>query len=214
MKSLTKKQKFIKKILYMLAALIEAAFFAGLTFVVYFIIADGNAVIGAVGNILLIIVFVAIARVSDLIVYKIKKRERDKPLRWYHKALKSYLAGPSFKASLYLYYAIVLIFVAMSQAGLEALQPWQGYFTSIQYGVLFLIAIDMFTRKITKDLKHEEEIEHQVECDCKEMLAKMQKCNCDVVDDPNSAVANDAENEAIVELVDPEKSNINSEQNN
>ena len=149
-----------KKIIYILFSILYAWGFFWLSMVVYSNIAGRNVLLASILNLVLIFIFVIMNKLEDLFLRKILTREKCKELNLPLKALKQYFLGPSFKSSLYIFYIVILVGVAILAADpyIGFLQEFRGYLLSVQYGVLFLIAVDKFLAHILKDITRDDKL--------------------------------------------------------
>ena len=167
---LTTKQQIKKKAIYVGLSILYAVSFGWLTIGI-FNVSNGNVLLASILNLVAILLFVIgekFERMLERKLLKIEKKEGSLSLPL--KLIKGYIGGPSFKASLYFYYVVVLVGVAILAADpyIAFLYGWSGYFLSVQYGVLFLIAVDKFLDRITKDIKREGEVAEEIVLECEQ----------------------------------------------
>jgi len=128
-------------------------------FGVYTLIANGNIFIATVGNIAIIFLILAHEKLEYYIIKKAHDKYLKKPrgvIRTYlKKTYLSWTANASFKSGLYCFYIFLLLFIALTAAKPEfpLLYRYTGYFESVRYGLLILIASDKFMDQVFKDLR-------------------------------------------------------------
>ncbi|MCL2368759.1 MAG: hypothetical protein FWC72_07160, partial [Oscillospiraceae bacterium] len=112
-------------------------------------------------NMSLIIFFVLSDQLDYYILNKMKAKDQNQNLSTSRRILKSYLAGPSVKSTLYLLYMFILVCTAILAAAPD-FSPWlrgmSGYFQSMQYGILLLIASDKFFAQLFKDMAFKDKV--------------------------------------------------------
>ena len=159
-----------RKVIYILLSIFYSFGFAYLTILTYSLIANRNVLIATILNLGLIAIFVIFNKLEDFWAKKLLKKEKESgKLNILFKSLKWYLGGPSFKSSLYVFYIVVLVGVAILVADPYTyfLQNFRGYLLSVQYGILFLIATDKFLDSIMKDIKRDDKAIKEIEESCK-----------------------------------------------
>jgi len=131
-----------------------------LTTFIFFDVAGGHLLTATIWIMCMIVVFVLLDRVDYLILANMQKNDGGKQGSIGRRILKSYLAGPSVKSTLYLLYMFVLVCSAILAADPDFsswLQALSDYFLSMRYGILFLIASDKFFEQLFKDVTYKEE---------------------------------------------------------
>ena len=147
-------------LLYGFYALILAAIYGvGTYFSIYPLISQGYMLQAHIFNFVLII----ISLLLDKIQYNMMiKRQNDTKLKQDKQSfIKRTLLSPnighiSFKTSLYLFYFFVLIVSVVLQSSdfIDATDNLQNYIFTVEYGIMFLIAADMFIKHLVKDSQH------------------------------------------------------------
>jgi len=147
-----------KRLIYIGLSILYAAGFGLLTLTVYDFLARSNILLATLLNLLLILLFIIEEKFERVVLEKLIALEKKQGLNPFFKFIKFYILGPSFKSALYLFYIVILAGVAALAANpdIAFLQPLSGYLTSVQYGILFLIAVDKFLINIIKDIKKDE----------------------------------------------------------
>ena len=146
-----KRAVFIVK--YMFYTLIMAALY-GYTayFLIYRLLADGSLLYTYIGNMVLIIIFLTV----DYIIHGILQSKgfviTEKNYRF---ARFLYLDSlVSFKTTVYLFYIIVLVVSQIiSFSPTPANEEIANFFTTIEYGILFVIALDTLIGSVFKDME-------------------------------------------------------------
>ncbi|MDR0767504.1 MAG: hypothetical protein LBE57_03540 [Methanosarcinales archaeon] len=124
----------------------------GITGFIYFRIADQNVLTATILNFALIIFLLLIDKVETYILNKIRpKVDKKRPLL---SKLLDYYGDITFKSGLYFFYIVILVYIAIIAAEPEfPIQIYSmGYFQSVEYGILILIATDNFLNQFFKDV--------------------------------------------------------------
>ncbi|MCL2565638.1 MAG: hypothetical protein FWE24_07505 [Defluviitaleaceae bacterium] len=143
----------IKKLKYIIWAVLYAYGIFTITQIIYVNFAEGDILTATVLNMVLIIFFIIWEKVEMYILHKFQEQgEQGKP-SLKKKIIIWYLDGPSFKSAMYFFYLVFIVCTAIMAADSELFANIpRSYVQSVQYGPLFLIAADKFIGQITKDI--------------------------------------------------------------
>ena len=147
-------------IAYTFDALLYAGLFFVLSYEVIFRgVAEGSILPATLWNFGLIFAVLLFEKVAWIVAEKVyywsKRDGRDTwltgPVRWF-------LRDASYKASLYLFYIVLLICTAILAAAPDTpvLRDFYDYFQSVRYGLLVLVAADKFLEQTIKDVRYDE----------------------------------------------------------
>ena len=128
--------------------------FAFMSFGTFMNHADQSMIAVTAINFALILFFLLFDKFCDFLVPKLQARKQNTLTEWLLWFMDD---DVSFRSALYLFYIIILICLA-----LEAVEPglfpgrFSLYLVSIEYGILVLIAFDIFLNQFFKDFYHGE----------------------------------------------------------
>ena len=135
--------------LYSFLAFFWAVFYGLLTYLtVYPLIVQERVLIAYVVNFTIILGIL----LEDKITQKLMKKRKTKDKS---SLILSALTGMSFKTSLYLFYFCTLIVsvILRTNPDIVVTESFREYVFTLEYGVLFLVAADMFIKQLLKDSK-------------------------------------------------------------
>jgi len=145
----TLKKKIIK---FIWAALFAWGFF-WTTVLIFNNVAGRSMIANTVLNFVLIIIFLLEDLVGDYYLSKKKEKAQDEKPGLFQRMIASYLSSVSFKTALYLFYIAILVFSAIDSVEPELFnEDFSMYLTSVEYGILVLVAADNFLQQFLKDV--------------------------------------------------------------
>jgi len=104
-------------------------------------------------NFALIIAFLIEDAVADYFYAKKKPAEQSEPPGLFKRMINAYFTSVSFKTALYLFYIAILIWSAIDTVEPELFnEDISLYLTSVEYGILVLVAADNFLQLFLKDV--------------------------------------------------------------
>jgi hypothetical protein len=111
----------------------------------------GDRLASVIGNFVLIVIVIVLDRVAIAIRRRVASNASAPESRTY--AILWWLAGPSWKASLYLFYVFILACQALLYAKLTSpfLQAMTEYISTVYFGLLILVALDKFVGLMRKE---------------------------------------------------------------
>lgn len=145
-------------LLYIFYAFVMAAFYGLTTYlIVYPLIADGHILFAHALNFLLIVTSLLADKAEQHFMLRRKNKTRQNKFTSVLRALFSPRVGRiSFKTSLYLFYFCILILSVVLRVDdvIDVTENFQNYILTLEYGVMFLLAVDMFIKHLIIDSKH------------------------------------------------------------
>ena len=150
---------FKKKATFFIVAAAFAYAYFGFTAYVYFSLTDRNPLYSTIINAVVIIFFVIMEKIEDTVYIRLKQERAAAKLSLPKRILMWYVSdNVSAKSSLYLFYIVVLICTALVTADPDfpVLYTYTGYFQSVYYGLLILVAFDKFMQQLFKDMAKRE----------------------------------------------------------
>ena len=151
-------------LLYVFYAFVMAAIFGIATyFILYPLISDGRMLTAHILNFLLIVVTLLADKIEhNMMLKKKSKSNQNKIVSIIRTVLSPRMGHISFKTSLYLFYFFTLILsVALRLDNfIEVTDNFRDYIFTLEYGVMFLIAADMFIKHLIIDSKYIREMDN------------------------------------------------------
>ena len=145
-------------LLYVFNAFIMAAIYGVATYlIIYPIIVSGHILTAHVINFLLIIVTLLADKIEQKMMLKRKNNSKQNKFTLVLRSVLSPRIGNiSFKTSLYLFYFATLIMSVVLRVDnvVKVTEYFRIYVFTLEYGVMFLIAADMFIKHLVIDSKH------------------------------------------------------------
>ena len=146
---------FGKRVVYFLTAVLIAYGWFWLTAYIHFVISDGDMMTSTIFNFAIIIIVLIYEQIERYFYFKKKIKEQKRTI--FSRFLDFWMYGASAKTALYLFYIYVLMCTAILAANPEFfyLADLSGVFQSAEYGILILLAGDVFLERLLKDIDKE-----------------------------------------------------------
>jgi len=153
-------RKIIQLLKYASFIILSTSVYGLAMYFVYTWLAGYSLLLAYLGNLVLIIIALvwdeANFKMYDSIIESKKALEEVKGSRFFRYVLDSFI---SFKAALYLYYVLIMIFSQIVNAYPALVHENIGSFVSAnEYSILLLIAVDLFSGQFSKDRKRAGEV--------------------------------------------------------
>ena len=147
-----------KRVTYFLTATVLAYAWFTISAMVYFDLSDRNVLTATIINFAAIL-FALIEEKIELYFYK-KKKAKEVERTILSRFIDFWMYGASLKSALYLYYIGILICTAFlaAEPDFPYLSEFKGYFQSVEYGILILVAADVFIDRLSKDVIEKDKI--------------------------------------------------------
>ena len=144
--------------LYTLYALTGAALYGIITYaLIYPLVGEGQFLAAHIANFVIISFYLVTDKITQKLMPKKKgKKTGNWAARVLYELISPRFGRISFKTSLYLFYFCTLIVsvVIRTEVSINITYSFQSYIFIMEYGVLFLVAADMFIKQLVVDGKN------------------------------------------------------------
>jgi len=157
-------KRLFNYLLYISYAVLLAAGYGYVTYIIiYPMVVDGRVLIAHVVNFSFIIFMLFSDKLEYYLLQRKKYTVKKSVFAKIYRALS--LGHVSYRASVYLFYLFILVLSIISHSGayIAFSDNFQNYLHIIDYGILFLIAADMFIKQLSVDIKRVNDMDDDAE---------------------------------------------------
>ena len=150
----------LRYMLYIFYAALGAATYGYITYTtIYPLLLDGYILAAHIANMLFILLILGSDKLEHYIIRKIYSKPRK---RWIITTLRiTFLGHISFKTGVYLFYIFILVASMLLQSEISMIfsSSFANYISTMDYGILFLIATDVFIKHLKIDVKRVQDLD-------------------------------------------------------